>query len=197
MVEIDVKLDDRVLKEMKQAQKKYGEKVVQRAERDAAKKARTAMKREIRKKYNVTSEEMDKHLVAKNGEIRAESKKFSIGTDTHFSHTPAEYESQKNIPVKKRKKAAVKVFKKGRKKFKHAFILNPQKVKNGNEEDGNGKTMLWRREKGELHTIRSASVAEMANQKEISEKAQKVMSETFENRLHHYIDREVSKIANH
>lgn len=197
MVKIDVKLDDRVLREMKKAQEKYGEKVVQRAERDAAKKARTAMKREIRKKYNVTSEEMDKHLVAKDGEIRAESKKFTIGTDTHFSHTPAEYESQKNIPVKKRKKAAVKVFKKGRKKFKHAFILNPQKVRNGNEEDSNGKNMLWKREGEKPKPVRSTSVAEIANQKEISENAQKIMSETFENRLHHHIDREMSKIANH
>ena len=46
MVNIDVRLDDKVLKEAKKAQEKYGEKVMQRAERDAAKKAKTALQKE-------------------------------------------------------------------------------------------------------------------------------------------------------
>lgn len=53
MVNIDVRLDDKVLKEAKKAQEKYGEKVMQRAERDAAKKAKTALQKEICKRYKI------------------------------------------------------------------------------------------------------------------------------------------------
>lgn len=194
MVKIDVKLDDRALREMKKAQEKYGEKVVQRAERDAAKKARTAMKEAILERYNVHEKEIKELLVAKGGELYAESRKFTVGTDTHFSHTPKEYKSQEKVAVKRRKKATVTIFKgkENKKKYSHAFILNPEKVKNG------PKTMLWEREGNQPpEPVRSTSVAEMANQWQIRQKAEKTMSRTFENRLHHHIDREMSKIANH
>lgn len=191
MVEIDVKLDDRALKEMRKAQEKYGEKVVQRAKRDAVKKAKTTLQREIPKKYNIKQKEVKECISTTDESICAESRKLTVGTDAHFSTTPKNYTTQKDIKIKRRKKSSATIMKGNKKKFSHGFILNPAKVKNG-------KVMLWKRSgKKDPEPVKSLSVAEMANEKEIAENTQKVMSETFENRLHHYIDREVSKIANH
>ena len=192
MVNIDVRLDDKVLKEAKKAQEKYGEKVMQRAERDAAKKAKTALHKEICKRYNVKQKEIKEFVSANEKGICVESRKLTIGTDTHFSVAPKGYQSQKGIPVKRRKRISATIIKGQKKKFSHGFILNPDKVKNG------AKVMLWGRDgKEPPKPIKSTSAAEMANQKEIAETTEKVMSETFENRLHHYVEREMNKIANH
>ena len=192
MVDIDVKLDDRAFKEMKKAQKKYGEKVIKRAKRDAARKARTALQKEISKKYNIKQNESKKFISTTEDSLCVESKKLTVGTDTHFSITPKKYVTQKDIPVKKRKRATTTIMRGNKKKFSHGFILNPAKVKNG------AKVMLWKRNgKQEPEPVKSLSVAEMANNKEIAENTQRVMSETFEKRLNHHIDREMSKIANH
>ena len=108
------------------------------------------------------------------------------------SVAPKGYQSQKGIPVKRRKRISATIIKGQKKKFSHGFILNPDKVKNG------AKVMLWGRDgKEPPKPIKSTSAAEMANQKEIAETTEKVMSETFENRLHHYVEREMNKIANH
>ena len=133
-----------------------------------------------------------KYYSANEKGICVESRKLTIGTDTHFSVAPKGYQSQKGIPVKRRKRISATIIKGQKKKFSHGFILNPDKVKNG------AKVMLWGRDgKEPPKPIKSTSAAEMANQKEIAETTEKVMSETFENRLHHYVEREMNKIANH
>lgn len=192
MVNVDVRLDDKVLKEAKKAQERYGEKFVNRARRDAAKKAKTALQKEIYQRYNVKQKEIKDFVSASEKGVCAESRKLTIGTDTHFSITPKGYQSQEGIPVKKRKRISATIIKGQKKRFSHGFILNPVRVKNG------AKTMLWGRNgKEPPKPIKSTSVAEMANQREIKENTEKVMSETFENRLHHYIEKEMDKIANH
>lgn len=132
--------------------------------------------------YNMKKADLSKYTrILKDG-IRVRSSLFTIGTTTHFSHTPKAYQSQKGIPVKRRKRMTATIKKKNRKKFPHGFIANPAKV---------GKTMMWERLHGsrKIAPIRTISAAQMASNEKVHPYVEEKMLEVLEKRFEHHFNR--------
>lgn len=187
-------LDTKELCEMTKAAIRFGPKVVERANRDAINKGKTELGREVAKRYNMTQKEFKNYVRSKYDRIEVESHLLTVGTDTHFSHTPKNYESQKGKKIKERNRgraATVTIKKKGKKTVRHGFILNPSKVKNG------AKVMLWIKEGKKFEPYRSVSAAQMASNKDVKNATLEAMAKKQEERLEHYMNLEMEKYANH
>lgn len=187
-------IDTKELCEMTKAAIRFGPKVVARANRDAIDKGKTELGREVAKRYNMTQKEFKNYVRSKYDRIEVESHLLTVGTDTHFSHTPKKYESQKGKKIKERnngKKATATIKKKGKKVIKHGFILNPNRVKNG------AKVMLWIKEGKKYTPYRSVSAAQMASNEDVKNATLEAMAKKQEERLEHYMNLEMKKYANH
>ena len=173
---------------------KNAPKMCERATRDAIKKAKTAFmdaKGGAPAHYNVKkSKDLAPYTRVSGDSMTVRSRLFTVGTTTHFSHTPRAYKSQKGIPVRKRPKASVTIEKKSKKAYPHGFVVNPAAINGGN-------TMLWERKGKKINPVRNISAAQMASNEEVYEYIQKEMAEAFDKRLEHYYDREVSRVASH
>lgn len=190
VMEFEVKIDTKQLEKMTKAAKEFAPKAIERANRDAIKKGKTTLSKSARERYNMSKKDFEQFVKTRADRIEVESRLLTMGTTTHFSITPKSYISQKDIAVKKRKKATVTVQKGNKKQMRHAFIANPEKVQN---------TMLWQRDKqtGKISPIKTISAAQIASNKEISEMTLNTMQETQKERLEHYIERELEKHADH
>lgn len=189
-MEFEVKIDTKQLEEMTKAAKEFAPKAIELANRDAIEKGRTALSKSARKRYNMSKEDFEQFVRTRENRIEVKSRLLTMGSTTHFSITPKSYRSQKKIEVKKRKEATVTVQKKNKKRMRHAFIANPEKVHN---------TMLWQRDEqtGKISPIRTVSAAQIASNKEISETVLDIIQETQKERLKHYMERKLEKHANH
>lgn len=187
-MEFKVEMDMKELKRMTKAAQEFGPKVVERANRDAIKKGKTTLSREVRERYNMPKKDFESFVRTRDTQIDVISRLLTVGTTTHFSITPKNYTSQRGIKVSRRKKSNATI-KKGNKKYiKHAFIANPDKVHN---------TMLWLRKGDTIQPFKALSAAQMASNREVSKAVMNVMAETQIKRLEHHLDREIEKHANH
>lgn len=136
--------------------------------------------------YNMKKVELQKYVRLVKGGIRVRYHRFSVGSDTHFSINPKAYQSQKGIPVRKRKRMSVLIRKKNREKFPHGFIANPkaEKVKGH-------KTMIWERfpDTGGIAPIRTISAAQMASNEKVHPYVEEKMLEVLEKRFEHHFNR--------
>lgn len=194
-------LDMKELNKMTKAAKKYGQRVVDRANRDAVKRAGTVFSTEVTKKYNIGKEDFRKNMRIGYDRVDIASRLLTVGTDTHFSHTPAKYKSQKDIKVRKRnggRKPTVTIEKGHKEVVAHCFILNPEKVRYGDgpAKEG-GTTMLWKHEGEEVVPYRSLSAAQMASNEEVIKKVIEQTTAYQMERLEHYIEMELEKHADH
>lgn len=189
-MEFEVKIDTKQLEEMTKAAKEFAPKAIERANRDAIKKGKTTLSKSARERYNMSKKDFEQFVKTRADRIEVESRLLTMGTTTHFSITPKSYISQKDIAAKKRKKATVTIQKGNKKRMRHAFIANPEKVQN---------TILWQRDKqtGKISPIKTISAAQIASNKEISEMTLNTMQEAQKERLEHYIEREIEKHADH
>lgn len=174
MAEIECKWDLKDLAKIAHLEQKMQRKM-NIAEKRAVKYGAKELDKNIRKKYNIKPEETKKEIKKRKGAVEITSRPLTIGTSTHFSHTPRNYTSQQGIPIKKRKRMDAIIKKRKKQKFEHAFIANPGKVK---------KIMMWKRSGKKIEPVRTVSIAQMASDEEIAEKTikamQKKMSEELE-----------------
>ena len=190
MVKVDVKLNESFFKQLQTVSTEAGRKSMASAINDALKTGKTTLKREICKIYNIKQKEVDANSKVnrctesnlKSGHIKVESRRLTIGTSTHFSHTPKGYISQRGIKVARRKEISVTVKKKSKKKMQHAFIANPSAVKGGN-------TMIWIREKKHIAPVRTVSIPQMSSNSVVQNAVSKAMVEKYEQRFEHYWNR--------
>ena len=190
MVKLDVKLNKSFFKQLQTISTEAGRKSMASAINDALKTGKTTLKRAICKTYNIKQKEVDANSKInrctesslKSGNIKVQSMRLTIGTSTHFSHTPKGYMSQKGIKVARRKEISVTVKKKSKKKMQHAFIANPSSVKGGN-------TMVWIRENNRIAPVKTVSTPQMASNDVVQNAISKAMVEKYEQRFEHYWNR--------
>lgn len=191
-MEFEVKIDTKQLEEMTKAAKEFAPKAIERANRDAINKGNTMLRKQMLKKYVFSKEEFEKYVRKKDTCIIAKSELLTVGEGkkTHFRIAPRQYSSQANIKVNKRKKVALTIKKKNKKRLNHVFIANPNSPKIRH-------TMLWERGDYGIMPFRTISVAQMTANREILDPTMNVMMETQQKRLEHYIEREIEKHADH
>lgn len=155
-----------------------------RAKGEALKKGITALtdsKGGAPSVYNIKKGDLRQYVSMVKDGIRARSRRFTVGTDTHFSITPARYASQAGIPVRRRKRMSVTIKKRGRKPYPHGFIVNPARV---------GHTMIWERDgSGAISPVRTVSAAQMAANDKVHPYVEEQMLNTLEKRFQHHYDR--------
>lgn len=178
--------------EMKKYIQNGGTKSVSRAMNDALNKGRTALSKGVREQYTIKAGDFKENSRVskatptnlKKGRIEVESRRLTVGTSTHFRITPKQYSSQKGKKVSRRSKASLTVKKGSKKQMKHAFVVNPASINGGN-------TMLWQREGENIKPITSLSVPQMVTDQKVYNAASKVMETTYQERLKHYMEREL------
>ena len=189
-MEFEVKIDTKQLEEMTKAAKEFAPKAIERANRDAIKKGKTTLSKSARERYNMSKKDFEQFVKTRETRIEVTSRMLTVGSTTHFSITPKNYYSQKDIKVNKRKKSTATIKKGNKRLLKYTFIANPAKVKN---------TMLWQRDwqTGKISPFKTTSAAQMASNKEVSDAALNAMAETQQKRLQYYIEMELEKHADH
>lgn len=176
--------------DMKKVIEMGGIKSMSRAINDSLAKGKTRMNKLICSMHEM---DKDKNFVKANtrvikcypgdlnkGRIEAASRRLSTA---HFPIEPIAYVSQKDINIKDRPKASITIKKNQKKALPHAFIVNPQRLKNG-------YTLLWRRKGNDIMPIRTISVAQMASNQTVSEQVMEVLGETYQKRLVHHLNRQ-------
>lgn len=159
-------------------------KAFDRAMKEAVRKGVTALtdsKGGAPSVYNIKKGDLMKYVRKVQDGVQARSSRFTVGSDTHFSIAPARYQSQRGIPVGRRRRMSVTIMKRGRKAYPHGFIANPAKV---------GHTMIWERDgRGQISPVRTVSAAQMAANEKVHPYVEEKMTETLEKRFQHHYDR--------
>lgn len=195
MVRLDVEMDEKFFKQLKIVSSEAGRKSMCSAINDSLKSGKTSLKRETSKIYNIKQKEVDSNSKVnrctennlKKGNIKIEGRRLTIGTSTHFSHTPREYSTQRGVKVSRRKKISVTVKKGSKKKMPHAFIVNPGSIHGGN-------TMIWIRERSKIAPVKTVSIPQMVENDRIKDNISKTMIEKYHNRFEHYWNRNMKKM---
>ena len=192
MMEVfSVDIDDSNIKKIHKALKNDGQKAIDRAMIRALESGKSAFtsasKGGAPSIYNIKKSELDGHIDVSKSKftLTAKSLSLTIGrSPSHFGLTPKEYQSQRGIPVKKRKISAATVKKGNKRRYQHGFIMNPAKVKGGT-------VMLWERmgKYSRPEPVRRVSVAQMLSNPEIYESVSKAINETLSKRLDHEMKR--------
>lgn len=198
MIKINAKIDTPFFDQLKTVCTLDGKIAMSRAINDSLVAGKTVLKREISQNYNLKQKEVDKNSKVikssvsrlKDGKIYVASRLLTVGTTTHFSITPRQYTPQAGIKVKRRKTATATIKKKQKKKIKGAFIANPGSIKGGN-------TMLWIRLGGKnrgIKPLKTVSIPQMAANETVSKEVQEKMTEKYNNRFPHYMNRSLDKV---
>ena len=152
------------------------------AEKKAVKAGVKELKKDVKKIYNLQSKDkaFEKRIKTKKGAIEVTSEKgLTVGTDAHFTHTPKYFSSQKDIPMKKRKKIRLCIKKGNRRLVNGFFILNPEKTKNK-------VTVLWHRDsdsKWGVEPLKTLSAAQMASNQKVANETIKAMQKKMSEEL--------------
>lgn len=183
MVTMSIELGDGFTERCERLRKEIP-KCYERAKGEALKKGVTALtdsKGGAPSVYNIKKSDLKAYVSRVQDGVRARSRRFTVGTDTHFSITPARYQSQRGVPVRRRKRMSVTIMRRGRKPYPHGFIANPARV---------GHTMIWERDgAGRINPVRTVSAAQMAANEKVHPYVTEKMVETLEKRFQHHYDR--------
>lgn len=186
-MKMDIRIDSN-LAEMKKVIEMGGVQSMSRAINNSLAKGKTRMNKLISSMHEMDKNDVKAHTrVIKcypgdlnKGRIEAASRRLSTA---HFPIEPIAYASQKDINIKDRPKASITIKKNQKKALPHAFIVNPQRLKNG-------YTLLWRRKGKDIMPIRTISVAQMASNQTASEQVMEVLEETYQKRLVYHLNRQ-------
>ena len=163
-----------------QIPKAYG-----RAVKEALKKGKSAFedtKGGAPSVYNIKKKDLSQYVTVIKDGIRVRSRRFTIGSDTHFSIKPRAYSSQKGIPVKARKRMSVTVKNGKSAAYPHGFIANPAKARGGH-------TMIWERDGDKIAPVKAISAAQMASSDEVHPYVEEQMTDKLQERFKHHFDR--------
>lgn len=193
MIEIEARVDDRLVREMALFDKGI-KKEIKKVEKEVLKQGKKELTEQIKKRY-MKPKVSGRELKVKGNEIVAEGRLLTIG-DTHFSATPRGYKPQEGIKVSKRKSLKVTIKKGHKTTFKHAFIANPESIKGGHaiiwEKTGKKeKRKVPNRKKEQwvhlISPIKTVAVPEMANT--LADDVVDKMYRRYDAKLKKYVER--------
>lgn len=165
MVEIEIKIDDIMERDMALFSKRIRE-GIKKAEKAALREGKKILLEQIEKRYQNPKVEKNELRIRK-GTIWARSGLLTTG-GTHFLVSPEKYESTRGRKISQREKAKVTIRQGRTAVFRHAFLVNPAKVNGGN-------TLLFqrtgkkakRKETGEeydaITPVKTVSIPEMVD----------------------------------